>query len=655
MEVVRIATTGLVIIAHTIGLGGIANIVSQQITIPPVQIGIPKAPTPTPTPTPTPVPQQPVSPAKAETPGRPESPPGTEPATNPAPYACETNPIYGEETNLPEDIIGSITCCTYCYRDTDCPSDQYCTFDEERCNRRCVARPTPTPTRTPTPTPTPTPTYPPGFEPTPTPTPTFEPQCMSYGPLDWEEELLCCTYCPNDAYCGPGKYCKTDGCDTFCETNPPSPSPTVTKTPIPTTLGPSPTPTISPTQGSFQSYCLDRTETTWDDQENVVSCCYTCQTDADCGPRQTCVTSGDCGASCVNSAPTPPPTSTPQQSLPTATPYPTQAPKKQKPIALPGDLLYIPVDFRRDLLLFFTRDPQQKMKLHQDFAHEKLREVGFLLEKGNIQDAQKHLKNVEKELAATNGIIIELQETGDTSAQQTIGQTLTQDIQELQLLERMKSISPQAPEILATTETFLKESIVSVNTRVDSKEGLQQSFRNAFTKTKNPFLAAQHIDLINSIKNTLRKEAQEEADEIKGEAITSIQTYHRMTGGKNNKAFAAYLKEAGISPQTQGEILKKTGNPYGEADPLPSPSSPTEGFDWQSVFPPEALKEMEESLGPMLEQIRELCGKLPQNEAEAQECAQKILGGSFTIPQEDLSAPETGPIEVPTIDEGMNE
>ncbi|MBI2404560.1 hypothetical protein HYV22_00035, partial [Candidatus Gottesmanbacteria bacterium] len=307
----------------------------------------------------------------------------------------------------------------------------------------------------------------------------------------------------------------------------------------------------------------------------------------------------------------------------TSTGTPPGVPRKppvippMKPPQLPFDipLGFSIKDFGRSLAYTFTFDDKKKVDLLQQFTQEKILEAHTLMNANKGDLATKRLRSygddVHKLLVMVQTIEKKDPTTGATAAAAILEDQLVHQV----LLEIVKQKIPQQKQndFTQTRTRMLKDAGELIGTIKDN-ETVSRILAQSLDKSGSPLRTVQNLDVLKALEEQIPETAKSVVTRKKEEDRVYLQN-------------ATYTKDLNLAP-----LLEKSAT-------LPS----DEGIvDWKSFFPPEALKELEESLGPMLEQIRQLCGKLPQTEAEAQECAQKILGG------ESLWA-------VPTIDEGTNE
>lgn len=312
-----------------------------------------------------------------------------------------------------------------------------------------------------------------------------------------------------------------------------------------------------------------------------------------------------------------------------------------------------------------TRGKGNKLKLYGTFLNEKLIEVNGLLVEGKTDEAMKRLRSYEGDLVKAQGLLGDVLQRKEQGASGIIEVLLKDQLRHQVVLVSLESLSPQEQQEFIK---MLKQKGLTMTKQgldgLDDPALIDEIFSQGFDENGSLLRSLRNADILTDLETNVKPITQQIIQEEKQESLDAFKRTAILLPTNLRKTLLDQLvtpiiqndKElTGFVDNMKKDFIINPVGPRGEADPLPSPSFPTEGFDWQSVFPPEALKELEESLGPMLEQIRALCGTVPRNEQEAQECAQKILGGVFTIPQEDSIAPETGPIVIPTIDEGMSE
>lgn len=291
-----------------------------------------------------------------------------------------------------------------------------------------------------------------------------------------------------------------------------------------------------------------------------------------------------------------------------------------------------------------TRGNVNKLKLYGDFLNEKIIEVNGLFEEGKTNEAVKRLQSYEGDLLKAQGLIDKATKENATEAEAAISDLLKDQLKHHVIFGKFHRLSPQDNQDLVdrVKQKGVALTIQGIGT-LDDPVIVEEVLTVGLDDNGSPLRPLRNAGFLGDLKDNVPSAIQPLIEkEQKGE-LASFKRYAAALPKSIRDALIDTAQPIIKEDEDIRDFVSDLKNefqgtgPKGEADPLPSPSFPTEEFDWQGFFPPEALKELEESLGPILEQIRALCGTLPQNEAEAESCAQKILG-NFQLPLE--SPPE---------------
>lgn len=216
------------------------------------------------------------------------------------------------------------------------------------------------------------------------------------------------------------------------------------------------------------------------------------------------------------------------------------------PRILPGNPLYFFKNMMRGIRLFVTFQPEAKAELQLQFTNEKIVETKKLTEQGDLQRAQRHLEDYERDVERLGELTEKFKERNREQAEKFAEKAIRHHLKHQFVIGELEKEVP--PELLAPIKEHREHVLDHVGKivgTIQDPERVRTTIDAIAEERGTSFKPLRNLEVLKAIEERIPSEARDAIRQAQENAIKRFKSDFEKLSEEQKKLLEDYIKEAG--------------------------------------------------------------------------------------------------------------